>query len=305
MSVFGYPTENTNSTYKHANTTAELDMGLATSTKQWVDSEDIRRETDTRLTVSNENGCIDETTQTGLVCKADKPNKDLRTLDDSNAMSMKGAHKHNTEQDKEPPMNEISAKTIKENLQKSTGQDKISVLSHVHVKTSGRPLYAKLEDDEFASKIVGICVTKKGFILLADLNNNKLKIVSPRYAQISAVTIPHGPLSVAELDDNCGLVSRNEKTINVIDISNPEAISITDILNLDYKIMAITACRGNIVVTTLQRKGAGCVKMLKRNGDEIWSVTTDIHGNKMFEAPEYIASIGIEKHSVVVSDYRK
>lgn len=55
MSVFGYPTENTNGTYKHANTTAELDMGLATSTKQWVDSEDIRRETDTRLTVSNEN----------------------------------------------------------------------------------------------------------------------------------------------------------------------------------------------------------------------------------------------------------
>lgn len=49
-------------------------------------------------------------------------------------MSMKGAHKHNTEQDKEPPMNEISAKTIKENLQKSTGQDTISVLSHVHVK---------------------------------------------------------------------------------------------------------------------------------------------------------------------------
>ena len=58
-------------------------------------------------------------------------------------------------------------------------------------------------------------------------------------------------------------------------------MKVTETIKLAHKILGLTTCSGNIVVTTLSEPK--CVKMLKLSGEELWSITTDLQGGQMFE----------------------
>ena len=72
-------------------------------------------------------------------------------------------------------------------------------------------LYAKLGDDKYACKIVGMCITKQGLVLLADINKSKLLFTTTNNP-LSCITIPRGPLSVALMDEITALVGRQDNT---------------------------------------------------------------------------------------------
>ena len=57
------------------------------------------------------------------------------------------------------------------------------------------------------------------------------------------------------------------------------------------------------MITTLDKPKS--VKMLNLTGEEVWSVTADLQGRPLFEAPEYAISPGVENELVVVTDYLK
>ena len=326
MSLTTNHNETNDSQYKHTNATAELIVHLTTSTKASLDDGITRRGSEMLLNPSNLEEttikdraslnlsknikCFEEKVKTLDACEAEVvPSTHVKTKDDPVSKRGDSVYKtinekqeHKTEQAKDSTIDTFDAKLVRDNLETKTKGTSASEMTHIKVAKQTN-LYAKLDDDKYACKIVGMSTTKMGLVLLADLNNNKLKVFSTTNIPLSAVGIPRGPLSVALVGDTCALVSRHDKNIGVIDISNAKSIKVTDTIKLDYKIMGITACCGNIVVTTLTVPRG--VKMLKWNGDEVWSVTMDLQGKQMFEAPENIVSFVVENETVAVSDYRK
>ena len=340
----GNHTETNDSNYKHVNATAELIMHLTNSAEPRVGDGILRKggeillnpsslgdtkneNMSTMMAVSENMKCSDQAVNK-LNASVDKVqrNEDIYSThvserdglnykkDDSVVIAEDEMQNHINDQVDET----LEAKSIRNSLVQKTKFAQTTDTTPTNA-TQQTNLYAKLGDDKYACKIVGMCITKQGLALLADLNNNKLKVFTTTNIPLSYITIPRGPLSVALMDEVTALVGRQDKHIDVIDIAdakqeknidvidvadeNLKSMKVTETIKLAYKILGLTTCSGNIVVTTLGEPK--CVKMLKLSGEELWSITTDLQGGQMFEAPEYIISYGLEDKTIVVSDYRK
>lgn len=161
-----------------------------------------------------------------------------------------------------------------------------------------------LKADKHTCKIVGMSITRDGRAILADLNNNKLKMFSNNKNRfLASVDIPLGPFSVAIINDITAVVSAQDKKIHFVEIPSSGDLRIIGTLKLDYKIIGLTSCNSNLVVTTVKEPRG--VKMIDWSGKEVWSVALDKQGNKLFEAPEYLTSFGTHRDQVIVSDYRR
>lgn len=169
--------------------------------------------------------------------------------------------------------------------------------------TKRSSLQPKFGDDNNASMIVGISITINGSVLLADLNNNKLKAFDYNEKFIDYVVVPHGPFGIAAFDATTAVASSKDKKIHVIDISCLNSIRTLYIIKLDFDVLGLTSFNNMLVVTAMTKPRS--VKMLEWNGQEVWSAMKDKQGNHLFEAPEHVTSVGNDVAKVVVSDYRK
>lgn len=312
--------------YKHVNATAELIMHLTDSAEPrlgniitrngseiLLDPSSLKNEYTTTIKLSENMECSGLKVNTPYISKGKTQkeqnidNMNERKMDELDCMADDSVVQAKDEIQKQiaDQINEVrvvDAKGIRNSLEISTKHTSKPNMESISAKRQIK-MYSKLDEDKYACKIVGMCTTKKGLVLLADLNNNKLKIFTTTNIPLSCITIPRGPLSVTLMDEVTALVGRQDKNIEVIDIADAKSMKVIETIKLAYKIMGITSSCGNIVVTTLDEpKG---VKMLKLNGKEVWSITTDLQGRQMFEAPEYIISYGMENETIVVSDYRK
>lgn len=195
------------------------------------------------------------------------------------------------------------AESFQEEAVTNTSLNVKSTITQIKVENQTH-FSTKLKADKHRCKIVGISITRDGRAILADLNNNKLKMFSNnKNLFLSSVDIPHGPFSVAIINDITAVASAQDKKIHFVEIPSSGDLRIMSTLKLDYKIIGLTSCNSNLVVTTVAEPRG--VKMIDWSGKEVWSVEIDKQGNKLFEAPEYLTSFGTHGDQVIVSDFRR
>ena len=148
--------------------------------------------------------------------------------------------------------------------------------------------------------VSGLAVTDNGTILVTDLNNATLKVFSQDSTLLSSV--PCTDVTVTE--DDIAVVSKGDKTLHFLDISDPPTPSVQRSVTLGYSAWCIATYKEKLAVTT--RTTPPSIRMIDMNGKEVWSVTKGPDNQQLFVAPHYIVTSKIhDTETVIVSDWEK
>ena len=150
----------------------------------------------------------------------------------------------------------------------------------------------------------GLAVTDNGTLLVGDCNNATLKVFSQDNTLLSSVPLSAGCNDVTVTEDDIAVVSTNDKKLHFLDISDPPSPSVQRSVSLGYTVWGITTYKDRLVVTADTTPPS--VRMIDRNGKEVWSVTKGPDNQQLFVRPVYIVTSKInDTEAVIVSDYRK
>ena len=158
--------------------------------------------------------------------------------------------------------------------------------------------------DEDKCNISGITVTANGTILLVDYSNKSVKVFTDAGRCLSAVPFDSRCYDVAVASPKTAVVSSSDKKLHVLNISDPTCTSEHDSMALGYLIIGITPYKDKFIVTSWEEPKS--VKMIDRNGQEVWSVSKDPHEQLLFDKPLHAMAFEmIDRNAVVVSDWAK
>ena len=150
----------------------------------------------------------------------------------------------------------------------------------------------------------GLAVTDNGTLLVCDCYNRTLKVFSQDNTLLSSVPLPVGCYDVTVTEDDIAVVSTRDKTLHYLDISDPPSPSVQRSVSLGYNVLGITAYKDRLVVTACTSPRS--VRMIDRNGKEVWSVSKDPDNQQLFNTPLFIVTSKInDTEAVIVSDWRK
>ena len=174
-------------------------------------------------------------------------------------------------------------------------------------------------DDERACNITGIAITNDGRRLLADLDNNKIKMFSRDMKSLCSLSLSTRPWDIAVTGDREAVVSCFDKTkLLILDISDRK-MSIKGTVELPFAVAAIAPYQDKILVSTLSgpsrsvklidQRGRVYLStdtdqwMLSQPGKVYWSTETDQQGRRLFSWPWYVTCHDDgESAAVIVSD---
>ena len=158
--------------------------------------------------------------------------------------------------------------------------------------------------DNIQPLVGGLAVTDNGTLLVGDCINRTLKVFSQDNTLLSSVPLSAGCWDVTVTEDDIAVVSTRDKTLHYLDISNPPSASVQRPMQLGYTVWGITTYKDRLVVTT--RTTPRSVRMIDRNGKEVWSVTKGPDNQQLFAEPYYIVTSKInDTETVIVTDWRK
>ena len=147
----------------------------------------------------------------------------------------------------------------------------------------------------------GLAVTDNGTLLVGDWSNRTLKVFSQDSTLLSSVPLSDECLDVTVTEDDIAVVSTRDKTLHFLNISNPPSPSVQRPISLSYTVWGITTYKDRLVVTA--RTTPPSVRMIDRNGKEVWSVTKGPDNQQLFDRPYYIVTSKINAtETVIVSD---
>ena len=150
----------------------------------------------------------------------------------------------------------------------------------------------------------GLAVTDNGTLLVGDSNNATLKVFSQDNTLLSSVPLSAECLDVTVTEDDIAVVSTGDKTLHFLNISNPPSSSVQRSVTLGYTVGGITTYKDRLVVTACTTPRS--VRMIDRNGKEVWSVSKGPDNQQLFDTPLYIVTSKInDTETVIVSDWGK
>ena len=187
---------------------------------------------------------------------------------------------------------------------RTTFEKKVAVdISHIVARKMSH-MNITSPKDNYKPRVFGLAVTDNGTLLVGDFNNQTLKVFSQDNTLLSSVPLSDWCNDVTVTEDDIAVVSTGDKTLHYLDISNPPSPSVQRSVSLGYRVWAITTYSDKLVVTT--RTTPRSVRMIDRNGKEVWSVTKGPDNQQLFGAPSHIVTSKInDTETVIVSDYRK
>ena len=169
-------------------------------------------------------------------------------------------------------------------------------LFHMNIRSSK-------DDDQ--PDVSGLAVTDNGTLLVADFNNNTLKVFSQDNTLLLSVPLSARCMGVTVTEDDIAVVGTYDQKLHFLDISDPPtSASVQRSVTLGYNAWGITTYKDMLVVTanTIPRS----VRMIDMNGKEVWSVTKGPDNQQLFGRPWYIVTCKInDTETVIVSDCRK
>ena len=155
--------------------------------------------------------------------------------------------------------------------------------------------------------VSGLAVTDNGTLLVADFNNDTLKVFSQDNTLLSSVRLSDVCTDVTVTEDDITVVRTGDKTLHFLDISDPPSSSVQRSVSLSYNVLGITAYKDKLVVIAYTGLfSPPSVRMIDTNGKEVWSVSKGPDNQQLFVSPVYIVTSKInDTETVIVSDYRK
>ena len=158
--------------------------------------------------------------------------------------------------------------------------------------------------DNNKPRVNGLAVTDNGTLLVGDYYNKTLKVFSQDNTLLSSVPLSDWCNDVTVTEDGIAVVSTGDGKLHFLDISDPPTSSVQRSVSLGYFVWAITTYSDKLVVTT--RTTPRSVRMIDRNGKEVWSVSKGPDNQQLFDAPWYIVTSKInDTETVIVTDWRK
>ena len=146
----------------------------------------------------------------------------------------------------------------------------------------------------------GLAVTDNGTLLVADFNNDTLKVFSQDTTLVSSVPLSDVCIGVTVTEDDIAVVSTGDKTLHFLDISFPPSSSVQRSVTLGYSAWCIATYKEKLAVTT--RTTPPSIRMIDMNGKEVWSVSKGPDNQQLFDRPYYIVTSKInDTETVIVS----
>ena len=174
-------------------------------------------------------------------------------------------------------------------------------ISHIVARKMSHMNITSPKDNDKPS-VGGLAVTDNGTLLVGDFNIPTLKVFSQDSTLVSSVPLSAGCTDVTVTEDDIAVVSTEDKTLHLLDISNPPSSSVQRSMQLGYNVGGITTTHKDKLVVTANTTPRS-VRMIDRNGKEVWSVTKGPDNQQLFDAPWYIVTSKInDTETVIVSD---
>lgn len=149
-----------------------------------------------------------------------------------------------------------------------------------------------------------MAVTRNNLILLADWDNRKVKTASPDNKLLSSLTLSGHPSDITVINDTTAAVSTDDKKLYILDISDSGSLAIQRSVSLGYEAIGLVACNNYLVV--IKWIEPRCVEMITVTGAELWSMSRDCNGQKLFYYPQFVTTNIINnKLTVIVTDWGK
>lgn len=162
----------------------------------------------------------------------------------------------------------------------------------------------KFAEDQNSCDIYGIDVTNNGTILIADFANKKLKAVSLDNELLSYLSFSVSPDDVSILNRLTAAVGTSDGKLHLINISDLTAMSVQKTIDLGYR--TTDALRYNRNLITVRWNEEPSVKMLAADGKEVWSISRDTSGKKLFTNPFSVSRSTItNRETIIVTDWGK
>ena len=167
----------------------------------------------------------------------------------------------------------------------------------------GKPLRATVAEDGKPCEIGGMDVTSDGKLIVSDYTNQAVKVFSLDGKLLSSVLLAASVMKgVLVFNDTTAVVSSYDGELFVIDISDPYSAYVRRSIHLGYWSLSMTRCNDSIVLTRWTEPKS--VNMIDMDGHELWSVSVDHNGQRLFQKPHSVTTTIInDKITVVVSDW--
>ena len=164
---------------------------------------------------------------------------------------------------------------------------KTTPLSQIKTKKHGS-YKVKLDDDKNDCHIYGIAITNDGRRLLADRNNDKIKMFSRDMKSLCSLSLTTTPLDIAVTGDREAVVScLGETKLLILDISD-RRMNIKGTIELPFAVYGIAPYQDKLLVATPWSTPSASVKLIDQTGRVYWSTRTDQQGQQLFYCPEYV-----------------
>ena len=153
---------------------------------------------------------------------------------------------------------------------------KILATSSFHVKST-----ADKSTDTYY--INGMAITSNGILLIGDALNNMVKFFSDDNTLLTIFEISV-IYDIAVMNDSEAVVSTTYKKLHFLDISKLPLVAIRKSVSLEYEVICLAPYGDNIVVASWYTHTAS-LKLIDRNGKEIWSISTGPDNRQLFKKP--------------------
>ena len=144
----------------------------------------------------------------------------------------------------------------------------------------------KLGNDN--SWIIGMAITSDGRRLLADCNNNKIKMFSRDMKSLCSLSLSDTPLDIAIAGDREAVVSCYETKLLILDIFDRK-MGIKRTVELPFPVYAISPYQDKLLVTAWPTSSSSAsVNLVDKRGRVYWSTDTHQQGQELFSHPGYV-----------------
>ncbi|MEW8545922.1 MAG: hypothetical protein AB2693_20565, partial [Candidatus Thiodiazotropha sp.] len=221
-----------------------------------------------------------------------------------NTSKTKDAHALQSENSEDSAVQQPGvAGTAKNLASKATTEMKAEVNLQRQYYLVGEPLTVTTTEDDKPSEIGGMDVTSDGKLLVTDFTNQAVKIFSAEGKLLSSVQLAASVMKgVIVINDTTAVVSSYDGELFVLDISDPCAAYVQRSIHLGYWALSMTRCNDSLVLTKWTEPKS--VNMIDMEGHELWSVSVDHTGQRLFQKPFSIATtIFNDTITIVVSDW--
>ena len=161
----------------------------------------------------------------------------------------------------------------------------------------------KTSEDKKTCDINGMALTSRGTLLIADFANKKVKFFYKDSTLLTTFDMTDWIYGVAVTDDSEAVVSTIDR-LHFLDISALPSVKIIKSISVVLR-ARLASCDGYIVIAS-QFTNPACLKMIDRNGKEIWSLTTGLDNQQIFEMPYGVQITTFNgTNAVMVTDWGK